>query len=76
MGYPGEGPGIPSALVTAIQNMNGSLTGNAWNLLLIEAKRLQIDHFLIQEHNLKIDDPRLSNMYAAARHHGLSRNAT
>ena len=33
LGYPGEGPGTPSALVTATQNMNGSLTGNAWNLL-------------------------------------------
>ena len=72
LGYPGEGPGTPSALVTATQNMNGSLTGNAWNLLLVEAKRLHIDHLLIQEHNLKVDDPRLINMYAAARQHGFA----
>ena len=41
LGYPGEGPGTPSALITATQNMNGSLTSNTWNLLLKEAKRLQ-----------------------------------
>ena len=72
LGCPGEGPGTLSALVTATQNMNGSLTGNAWNLLLKEAKRLQIDHLLIQENNLKVDDPRLTNMYASARNHGFA----
>ena len=40
------------------QNMNGSLTGNAWKNLFREAKRLTLDVLLIQEHNLPVEDPR------------------
>ena len=72
LGYPGEGPGAPTTFKIATQNMNGSLTGNAWNLLLREARALKIDLLFVQEHNLKSEDKRLETMRNCTLAHGFS----
>ena len=73
LGFPGEGPGPDGQLLYGTQNMNGSLTGNAWRNLLREAKRRTLDILLVQEHNLPVDDPkRLEVMRETARAFGFS----